>query len=121
MASALRIAGTCYIKVDGAQLEVSGAVEVPLNTTVKETVLSTQGAVGYKETTRAPYVKLDAVFTKDFPIKAIREGENMTITAELANGQVYVLGKAWLEGESNVNVTDGTITLEFHGIDGDFN
>jgi len=121
MASSMRVAGTCYIKCDGTQLEVSGSVEVPLNTTVRETVVSTQGVVGYKETERAHYVKLDAVFTSDFPIDAITNNESMTITAELANGMVYVLGKAWLEGEANVNVSDGTITLEFHGKEGGFN
>ncbi|MDY6465027.1 MAG: phage tail tube protein [Succinivibrio dextrinosolvens] len=55
MSNTHREAGTCYIKVDGVQLEVVGNMEVPLNTSVKEDILSTQGLVGYKETKRAPY------------------------------------------------------------------
>jgi len=118
MSTTLRQAGTCYIKVDGTQLEVSGSVEIPLNTTVRETVLSTQGAVGYKETKRAPYVKLDAVFTRNFPLESLTDADSMTVTAELANGKTYVLSEAWLEGEANANPSDGTVTLTFNGLKG---
>lgn len=121
MSNTHREAGTCYIKVDGVQLEVVGNMEVPLNTSVKEDILSTQGLVGYKETKRAPYVKLDAVFTKDFPLRTLEENDNMTITAEFAGGQVYVLSRAWLHGENNISGSEGTVSLEFHGRDGGFN
>ncbi len=42
----------------------------------------------------------------------------MTITAELANSQVYVLSSAWLHGEANHNAEEGTVDLEFHGEEG---
>lgn len=121
MSNTLRIAGTCYIKVDGTQLDVKGSVEVPLNTKVRETVMSTQGVSGYKETLRAPFVKLTANFGKDFPKDQIAENDEMTITAELANGDVYVLSQAYLVGESDVNGSEGEVTLEFNGKKGGYN
>ena len=121
MSNTLRIAGTCYIKVDGTQLDVNGSVEVPLNLKVRESIMSPQGNSGYKETLRAPFVKLTANFTRDFPFKTLSENDNMTITAELANGSVYVLSQAWLEGEADINASDGTVSLEFRGKNGGFN
>ena len=41
-----------------------------------------------------------------------------TITAELANGWVYTLNGAWLEGDIAGNASDGTTSLEFHGLSG---
>ena len=49
-----RIAGTCYFKIDGQQLSLTGGVEVPMNTTVKEDVMGLDGSVDYKESFRAP-------------------------------------------------------------------
>ena len=45
-----RIGGTSYIKVDGVQLSLSGGIEVPMNTKVREDVLGLDGSVDYKET-----------------------------------------------------------------------
>ncbi len=42
----------------------------------------------------------------------------MTVTSELANGDVYVLSNAWVNGEMNHNPEDGTVDIEFHGQEG---
>lgn len=115
-----RIAGVVYFKLDGEQLEVTGSFEVPLNTNVRETVMGTNGPVGYKETSRAPYIKGAFAFGDSFPIEKVVEGSDMTATAELANGMTYVLAGAYLVGESNVSNDDGTTELEFNGTSGEF-
>ena len=73
-----------------------------------------------KETHRAPYVKGTFKVPKNFPVSKITSSDEMTITAELANGQVYVLSSAWLHGEANHNAEEGTVDLEFHGEEGDY-
>ncbi|MGE4742303.1 phage tail tube protein, partial [Yersinia enterocolitica] len=40
------------------------------------------------------------------------------ITAELANGMVYVLSESWQHSESNHNAEEGTVDMEFHGQEG---
>ena len=53
-----RIAGTCYIKVDGQQLAVEGSVEIPLSKTNRESKIGSTGVAGYSETEIAPFVRL---------------------------------------------------------------
>jgi hypothetical protein len=42
----------------------------------------------------------------------------MTVTAELANGKVYTLTNAYVEGEMTGNGEEGTVEIEFSGITG---
>ncbi len=113
-----RLAGICYIKVDGTQLTVEGGVECPISRTKKERIEALAGVAGYKETVQPPYVKLSAIYDADFPRSTLEQGSNMTVTAELANGTVYTLTGAWLEGDAAVKVDEGKIDLEFSGMNG---
>ncbi|WAM45975.1 phage tail tube protein [Edwardsiella piscicida] len=115
-----RIGGTCYFKVDGQQLSLTGGIEVPMNTNVKDDIIGMDGSNDYKETHRAPYIKGSFKVPKDFPVSKISSSDEMTITAELANGQVYVLSSAWLHGEANHNAEEGTTDLEFHADEGGY-
>lgn len=115
---AKRVAGICYIKVDGTQLEVKGGVEAPLSTVTREAVMGLTGPAGYKETAQEPYIKLSAIFTADFPLQTITQGINMTVTAEMANGKVFTLTGAYLRGEPAGNAEEGTVELEFSGTNG---
>ena len=115
---AKRVAGICYVKVDGEQLEVSGGVEAPITEVMRETVMGLAGPAGYKETALEPYVKLSAIFMPNFPIDKLQSSVDMTITAELANGKVYTLSDAFLKGEPSAKGEDGTVELEFGGSDG---
>ena len=115
-----RIAGTCYFKIDGQQLSMTGGIEVPMNTKVNDDVIGLDGSVDRKETHRSPYIKGTFKVPKDFPVNKVTTSDQMTITAELANDQVYVLSSAWLHGEANRNAEEGTADLEFHGEEGDY-
>lgn len=113
-----KLAGTCYFKIDGQQFSVTGGIEMPLNTVVRDDVVAMNGEVFYKETHTAPYIKGTFVVTKNLPIEKFKQNDEMTITAEVVNGMVYVLSNAWLHGESSYNAEDGTVDLEFHGQEG---
>lgn len=113
-----KIAGTCYVKADAEQFEVSGGVEVPLLSVKREAVMSLSGVAGYKETANRPFIKITANVPKDFPIGKLQEATDMTVTAELANGKVYTLSGAWLDGEPALKADEGTVDLEFSGLKG---
>jgi hypothetical protein len=113
-----RVAGICYIKVDGQQLEVEGSVEAPLAETKKETVMGLNGSAGYKETAQRQYLKVSCVLVPGFPTSTLATGTSMTVTAELANGSVYTLSGAWLEGEAAAKADEGKVELEFSGTKG---
>ena len=51
-----RIAGTCYIKVDGQQLELEGSLEFPLSQVVRESKVASGRVVGFGETKVVPYI-----------------------------------------------------------------
>jgi hypothetical protein len=77
------IAGTCYVKVDGAQLTINGGCEAPLMAVKRETVVPGF----YKETDVAPSFKVTALHTADFPLKKLIEGTDITVTCEFSNGK----------------------------------
>lgn len=112
---AKRVAGICFIKVDGEQLEVSGGVEAPITDLKRETVMGLSGPAGIKETALEPFIKLTAIFMPDFPMETLRTNTELTVTAEMANGKVYTLSVAFLKGEPSAKGEDGTIELEFGG------
>jgi hypothetical protein len=95
---AKRVAGICYVKVDGEQLEVAGGIEVPIVDVKRETVMGLAGPAGIKETALEPFIKLSAIFMPSFPLATLQTNTAMTITAELANGKVYTLSGAFLKG-----------------------
>ena len=112
---AKRVAGICYIKVDGEQLEIEGGVEAPLLDVKRETVMGLAGPAGLKETALEPYIKTTVVFVPEFPIDKLRNGIDMTVTAEMANGKVYTLSGAFLKGETSVKGDEGKVELDFGG------
>nr|WP_311528705.1 phage tail tube protein [uncultured Ralstonia sp.] len=115
---AQRIAGICFVKVDGAQFEISGDIEIPLTEFKREAVMGLSGPAGYKETALEPYIKVIALFTPDFPINSLRTNTTLTVTAELANGVVYTLSNAFVRGEPKAKPIEGTIEIEFSGSQG---
>lgn len=111
-----KVAGTCYIKVDGEQLVITGAVEVPMSRVKRETVV-----VGYfKENEVTPFIKVDAIRTVDFPRAKIETGTNMTVTAEFNDGTTYVLSGAYAVDDMTSTSEDGKVSLKFEGIAGDW-
>lgn len=68
-----KIGGTCYFKVDGQQLSMTGGIEVPMNTKVNDDVIGLDGSVDRKETHRAPYVKGTYKVPKDFPSAKLQQ------------------------------------------------
>lgn len=113
-----KIGGTCFVKVDGQQIELTGGIEVPLNIKVRESVVGLSGGVNHKETHRAPFIKGTYAVPGDFPIDKLMDSEDMTVTAELANGIVYVLSDAFVVGECDLKADEGTVDIEFNGTEG---
>lgn len=113
-----RMAGTAYIKADGVQFEIKGNVECPVGQFEREIVMGLSGPMGHKETAKAQYVKFDAGFVADFPIDQLENNTNMTITVEYANGKVYTLTGAFYTGQGGANGEDGSIGVEFFGLNG---
>ncbi|MCK9389764.1 MAG: phage tail tube protein [Sulfuritalea sp.] len=118
MAKAPRLAGTCYFKVDGEQLELSGKVEVPLTSKTRTALPSHTGVAGFKEEHRTPYIKATLFIPENFPRKKLDEMEEGSVTVELANGMVHTLSGAFVVGEPSYDSEAGTAEYEFNGLKG---
>lgn len=115
-----RISGVVTVTVDGQSFDLTGDVSAPLNKTTKEPVTALSGAVHYKETPVAPYVSCTALVTDEFPIKLLQDGDDMTVVARFANGLVYQLSGAFVDGDMEFSADGGSVELRFTGTDGDW-
>jgi len=118
---AKKIAGICYIKVDGQQLSIEGGVEVNASSVQRETKMGLSGPAGYSEIARVPRVAFTGFVPADFPFAMLEERTDLTITVSMANGKNFTLSDAYQVGEPNFSPVDGTVNLEFNGMQGFFN
>ncbi|MCR8720047.1 phage tail tube protein [Pseudomonas syringae] len=109
-----KVAGTCYIKVDGTQLTIIGGGEAPLTNVKRDTVVPGY----YKEVDKAAWLKFQALHTADLPLKLLTTGVDMTITCEFSNGKIYVLSGAYLVEDPISKADDGAIDFKFEGSQG---
>ena len=112
-----RVSGVCYVKVDGEQLEIQSSCEYPLSKVKREAVEGVNGPVGYKETRITPFFFFFCTLTPEFLRQKLVESDDLTIVAELANGTVYTLTGAYVEGDITGNAIDGTTSITFKGKD----
>lgn len=116
-----RISGTCYITVDGEELNLSGALQIPVNKYTRQAVTASGRVIGYSETPVVPSISGNFYVDADFPLEKLRTATDMTIVAELANGMRYTLSDAFLAGDNaNFAPEDGTVQLVFNGVRGDW-
>jgi hypothetical protein len=111
-----KVAGTCYIKVDGDQLVVNGGVECSASKVKRETIVP-----GYfKEEDLTPFIKVDAIKVPGMDLSKLTSATNMTVTAEFKDGSSYVLSGAYTVDDVTFNGDDAKLALKFEGISGDW-
>ena len=111
-----RIAGVAYVKVDGAQYPLKGGLTVSPSDTEREGIAGQDYVHGYKEMPRVPYIEGDFSTVAGLSVEAINRITNATITAELANGRVYVLANAWCTNATEIDTEEGQFTARFEGL-----
>lgn len=120
MASAPKVAGTCYVKVDGDQLELKSdsGIEATMFDKNREVVMGQSGVAGLKEQARTPMVKGTFLVVPGFPLQKLNDSTDLTITVEFINGQTYTLSGAFVVGEVNYKSDSGEVEIEFNGVKG---
>lgn len=112
-----RIAGVCYLKVDGTQYSLAGSFDVQPMTKKLEKLVGLSGIAGHKEMPIVPYLDGEIFLTAETELLAFQEMTDVTATAELANGRRYVLRNACWAGDTVAKGADGTTTIRFEGED----
>jgi hypothetical protein len=116
MSSVNRRAGVIYLRKNGVLLEAKGSFSHNINPFKRETILSTMGVSGYKETPQALFIEGELTDSKDLDLQLLYSGDNDTITLEEANGKTVVLRNAWYAGDGTVGTEDGNVSVRWEGI-----
>lgn len=111
-----KIAGTCYLKRDGVQYALRGQLTINPLSIMREGIAGLDGVHGFKETPRVPFIEAQVTKTPDLRLKGLEGVREATITAECADGSVYVLTEAWHAGEAALDAAEGQVTLRFEGV-----
>ena len=114
--AAIRVAGTCFVKRDGVQYSLKGSLTIQPLSVERTGVTGMDGIHGYSETPVVPFIELEVTKTPDLSVKAFEGVTDSTITAELADGTVYVLRNAWFSGQLSVDGGEGKVKLKFEGL-----
>src|SRR4051794_9750571 len=102
-----RIAGVAYIFVDGRQYPLRGDLTVSTDTIEREGIAGQDGVHGFTEKPRVPWIEGAISDLGGLSLQALQEMDDVTVTAELANGKVYVLRNAWTSTAREFNAADG--------------
>src|SRR5580692_11271655 len=97
------VAGDLYIKIDGRQLSVRGNVTISPNTRTRTAVVGLDGPHGFQCVSRMPYIECDITNRPHFPLTDLAHLDDVTVTAELESGEVWVLRNAAQTGDLELN------------------
>jgi hypothetical protein len=109
-------AGTAYLKVDGNQYPLRGALTVSGSPMERNGIAGQDYVHGYQELPRVPYIEGDVSTLPEVSPEFLETVIDATITAELINGKTYVLRNAWTKGPIEINTADGQFRIRFEGV-----
>jgi hypothetical protein len=109
------VAGTVYVKIDSRQLSVRGTCTISPNQRTRTPISGLDGFHGYQAVFRAPYIEVEITNRPAFPLTDLADLTDATVTAELENGESWVLRNAFQSGDLELNAADGTCTLRMEG------
>ena len=112
---ATRIAGIAFLKLDGIQFSLRGALTVSPLDTEKEAITGQDGFHGYKEMPKVAFIEGEISDRGGLSLKALQAVTDSTITAELANGKVYVLRDAFCAAAIELDTVDAKTKVRFEG------
>lgn len=113
-----KVAGTCFIKVDGTQYNLRGNMTVSLGESQRESVVGIDQYHGIKEMPRPSFIECDITDTADLDIRVLENLDNVTVNVELINGKVGVLSQATQVNAVELTAEDGKMTVRFEGPSG---
>jgi hypothetical protein len=111
-----RIAGTAFLKVDGAIYPLRGNFTVSPSSLERAGLAGQDYVHGFSEMPRVPFIEGDVSLVPELSMTVVETVTNSTVTAELANGKVYVLREAWCRSAFELNTREGQTRIRFEGV-----
>jgi hypothetical protein len=116
---ARRVAGVAYVYVDGQQYPLRGNLTVSIDTIEREGIPGQDAIHGYIERPRVPFIEGDFSDLNGLSLVALQRMDDVTVTAELANGKQYILRNSWTSTAREFNAADGQATVRWEGMAGE--
>lgn len=113
---AQRIAGTAWLKVDGAIYPLRGNLTVSPSSVERAGLAGQDYIHGYSELPRLPAVSGDVSLDPLLSMDTVEATVDATVTCELANGKTYVLREAWCTSALDLNTREGTVRVSWQGV-----
>jgi hypothetical protein len=110
-----RIGGVAFWYVNGTRLSLRGNFTVSPDIMERAGVAGLDDVHGYIETPVIPFMEGDVSLEPGTTVEDIQTIEDVTVTAELANGLVCTLSNAWKAGRVEINAHDGSFRVRLEG------
>ncbi len=111
-----RVAGIAYLKVDGTQYDLVGNFNASPSMLAREMLAGQDGVHGYSEMPRVPYIEGDIRLAAGLTVAQLDAMTNVTVTAELANGEVVSLQQAATTAAHVISTRDGSVHVRWEGM-----
>jgi hypothetical protein len=110
-----RISGSSYATVDGLSVPNAGNPGYRASRVIRETLTGEDGVHGYSEKPQPGMIKFQARDMVGISVNDFEGATGVTVELQLANGKVVTGTDMWCVTALEVNGTDATFDLEFHG------
>ncbi|MEO8641760.1 MULTISPECIES: phage tail tube protein [unclassified Pseudomonas] len=108
-----RLAGTCYLTVDGVSYMLAGDFSYKVSGVSRETLKGQDGVHGYSETPQPGYIAATLRDSANLSLADINGMSNATVVAELANGKTIIGRNMWALDQQEAKSSDATIEVKW--------
>lgn len=113
--SSNRLAGVCYLTVDGANYMMAGEFSYKVSGVTRETLKGQDGVHGYSEMPVQGYVGGTLRDSGGLSMAALNAMTSVTVVLELANGKTVIGRNMWSTEQQENKTTEATIEMKFEG------
>lgn len=111
-----RLAGTAFLSVDGVTYMLAGDFEYSPSKVSRETLVGMDGVHGFSEKPNAGHIAGTLRDSGGLSVASLNAMDNVTVTAQLANGKTIVGRNMWAVDTQTVKSTDATIEVKWEGL-----
>jgi Phage tail tube protein len=113
-----RLAGLCYLTIDGQTYMLSGDFEYSPASFTRETLTGMDTVHGYSEKPQAPHISGTLRDSGGLSVASLNAMTNVTVVAELANGKTVIGRNMWTVEAQTAKSSEATIEIKWEGPQG---
>lgn len=112
------VAGTAFINVDGQNYALVGDFEYDSGLVERDPAVGMDTVHGYIEKPKFSFIKGTLRDMGGLKVSDLNAMVDVTVVCQLNNGKVVTGGSMWTTGKEASSVAEGTIPVEWNGLQG---